>query len=393
MATLNIDNSNRTVFHHIVDVAMTKGKTHAARYYMESILNRLADYPREVVDILNFQDEDGETALTMAARCRSKRLVKILLDYGADPKVANKDGKTAEDYILEDERFRSSPILPSRAMSMSFRNSAAAFPPPNAPPNYAFAPANGDRPPLHYSVAGQKAATQGVNEMSTLFDTLAASFDQELRDKERDMNQANALLANIQSEILESQRAVAQLKSQAQNLGQAKQTLQELEDKLRVRMGNWYRMGWEKWISKEEERERFALDMNGGGHNGVHAPGEEGQSDLQALHASIPSDPDVIRAECERLRTELEQHKKRRKEMFDDFVKFKAEAGTGGRMPEYRRLIAGGCGGMTPAEVDEVIGTLLDVSRSVCSTSILLMHFRRIWKLKTRLQHGAVHDE
>jgi len=76
------------VFHHIVDVAMTKGKTHAARYYMETVLTRLADYPRELADIINFQDEDGETALTMAARCRSKRLVKILIDHGADPKIA-----------------------------------------------------------------------------------------------------------------------------------------------------------------------------------------------------------------------------------------------------------------------------------------------------------------
>ncbi|KAG8922322.1 hypothetical protein FRC01_014192, partial [Tulasnella sp. 417] len=31
-------------------------------------------------DIINFQDEDGETALTLAVRCRSKRLVKLLLE-------------------------------------------------------------------------------------------------------------------------------------------------------------------------------------------------------------------------------------------------------------------------------------------------------------------------
>jgi ankyrin repeat protein len=109
-STLNIDHSNKTVFHHIVDVALTKGKTHAARYYVETILNRLSDFPQELADIINFQDEDGETALTMAARCRSKRLVKLLIDHGADPKIPNREGKTAEDYILEDERFRASPI-------------------------------------------------------------------------------------------------------------------------------------------------------------------------------------------------------------------------------------------------------------------------------------------
>ncbi len=45
----------------------------------------------------------------MAARARSKRLVRLLLEHGADPKIRNKEGKNAEDYIIEDERFRSSP--------------------------------------------------------------------------------------------------------------------------------------------------------------------------------------------------------------------------------------------------------------------------------------------
>jgi transcription factor MBP1 len=134
-STLNIDQHNRTVFHHIVDVAMSKGKTHASRYYMETVLSRLADYPKELADVINFQDEDGETALTMAARCRSKRLVKILIDHGADPKIVNHDGKSTEDYILEDERFRSSPAPTSRLTHMSFRNAQAAFPPANALPN------------------------------------------------------------------------------------------------------------------------------------------------------------------------------------------------------------------------------------------------------------------
>ena len=36
-STPNIDRFNRTAFHHIVDVAMGKGKTH---YYMETLLGR-----------------------------------------------------------------------------------------------------------------------------------------------------------------------------------------------------------------------------------------------------------------------------------------------------------------------------------------------------------------
>jgi transcription factor MBP1 len=265
-STLNIDNYNRTVFHHIVDVAMSKGKTHAARYYMETVLNRLSDYPRELADIINFQDEDGETALTMAARCRSKRLVKLLIDHGADPKIANRDGKSTEDYILEDERFRSSPVMPSRALAMSFRNAQAAYPPAQVPAtmNYAFAPANGDRMPLHHSTAGQTASTRAITDMASMLDSLAASFDQELRDKERDLNQAHALLSNIQAEILESQRSVAQLKVKCQGLDDGRATLQEMGAELGAKMGKRYRLGWEKWVKNEEEREQAVRNAAGG---------------------------------------------------------------------------------------------------------------------------------
>ncbi|KAF5369794.1 hypothetical protein D9758_001378 [Tetrapyrgos nigripes] len=396
-STLNIDNYNRTVFHHVVDVAMSKGKTHAARYYMETILTRLADYPKELADVINFQDEDGETALTMAARCRSKRLVKILIDHGADPKIVNSDGKSTEDYILEDERFRSSPVPPSRAAGMSFRNAHAAFPNMNANSTYSYGMSSMDRPPLHHSVAGQRASTRCVNDMTSMLDSLAASFDQELREKERDSNQAHALLANIQAEILESQRAVGHLRAQADVLPITRQTMENLETELHSRMGRRYRLGWEKWSKDEEMRERNIREAAGGGLaltpatatfrveeepetevNEVAVGGEgaisrkrkspttetEDISDLVGLHSNIPTDPEELARACDTLRDEITQHRKRRKQLFDDLVSFQAEAGTSGRMAEYRRLIGAGCGGIPPSEVDQVLGMLLETLES-----------------------------
>ncbi|KAF9222059.1 apses-domain-containing protein [Gyrodon lividus] len=401
-STLNIDNYNRTVFHHIVDVAMSKGKTHAARYYMETVLNRLADYPKELADVINFQDEDGETALTMAARCRSKRLVKLLIDHGADPKIVNRDGKSTEDYILEDERFRSSPGPMSRLSAMSFRNAQAAYPLSTAaPPSMSVV---GERLPLRHSVAGQKASSRCVNEITSMLDSLAASFDRELQDKERDMNQAHALLQNIQQEILESHRAVNQLKTQAEGLQLAKGLLSELENQLLDKMGRRYRLGWEKWIKDEESREKSIRDMASEELNITLAtvpyrmddevegegtmetgkdkdadkgkgkrkllPQEEDITDLLALHVDVPNDPDAIRAACEAMREEVGNHCKRRKELFDELTAFQAEAGTGGRMAEYRRLIGAGCGGVSPSEVDNIIGMLLETLESEESSTV-----------------------
>jgi hypothetical protein len=388
-STLNIDNYNRTVFHHIIDVAMTKGKTHAARYYMETVLNRLSDYPRELADVINFQDEDGETALTLAARCRSRRLVKLLIDHGANPKVMNNDGKSAEDYILEDERLRSSPAPPSRMAAMSFRNAHAAYPPFGASLGYVFAPANGDKPPLHHSVAAQKASTRCVNDIAAMMDSLAASFDQELKEKERDITQAHAVLGNMQAEILESQRTVLQLKTQAEGLGQTKQYLNDLEIQLLDKMGRRYRLGWEKWLKGEEMREKQVRDAANGelfltpateffivdedADMDVSAEGEktngkrkakvmEDISDLVGLYSVTPTDPVQLRQDCELLREEITQHRKRRRIMFGELVAFQAEAGTSGQMGAYRRLIGAGCGGIPPAEVDAVLGMLLEVN-------------------------------
>ncbi|KAF9268241.1 transcription factor [Marasmius fiardii PR-910] len=391
-STLNIDNYNRTVFHHVIDVAMSKGKTHAARYYMETILARLADYPRELADVINFQDTDGETALTMAARCRSKRLVKLLIDHGADPKVINLDGKNAEDYILEDERFRSSPVPTSRAAAMSFRNAQAAFPPGHGSTSYSLAPSTGDRPPLHYSAAAQRASTRCVNDMTSMLDSLASSFDQELRDKERDTTQAHALLNNIRAEILESQRTVAVLRAQSDNLVHTQQTLVNLDSELHSRMGRRYRLGWEKWVKDEEDRERAIRDAAGGSLALTPATAtfrveeEEAEGDLQerdrpktkrkaytqsedisdliALHSDIPSDPEALKRACDSIRDDIGRHRKRRKELFDELVTFQAEAGTSGRMADYRKLIATGCGGLPLTEVDSVLGVLLETLES-----------------------------
>jgi transcription factor MBP1 len=388
-STLNIDNYNRTVFHHIVDLAMSKGKTHAARYYMEMVLNRLSNYPKELADVINFQDEDGETALTLAARCRSKRLVKLLIDHGADPKLVNHDGKSTEDYILEDERFRNSPPMSSRGVSMSFRNAQAAYPSLSGLPGFPFAPTNGDRPPLHHSVAAQKASTRCVNDMMSMLDSLASAFDQELKDKERDTNQAHALLTNIQAEILESQRTVAHLKQQAEELPQAQQHLKELESELSRKMGRRCRLGWEKWVKDEEVREKTIRDAANGelvvtqetatyhvdddipdvdatnkerlkGKRKL-SPQSEDISDLLELYASTPTDPVSLQQVCNALREEIGSLRKRRKDMFDELVTFQAEAGTGGRMSEYRRLIGAGCGGIPPSEVDHALGMLLEV--------------------------------
>ncbi|KAF9194669.1 hypothetical protein BGZ51_008600 [Haplosporangium sp. Z 767] len=96
-----IDKNDQTVFHHIAVTAGMRGKVHASRYYMECLLDKLAQHPSELASIINVQDVVGDTALTIAARVANKKIVRLLLDAGADPKIRNKSGRNADDFLQD----------------------------------------------------------------------------------------------------------------------------------------------------------------------------------------------------------------------------------------------------------------------------------------------------
>ena len=101
-------------------------------------------------------------------------------------------------------------------------------------------------PRLHHSTIAQRASGKATSDMVNLLDSLLASFGNELIDKERGLNQAHALLGNIQTEIGESQRTALALKEQAANLSHAKQNLLKIEGEALAKMVGSYRLGWEK---------------------------------------------------------------------------------------------------------------------------------------------------
>jgi transcription factor MBP1 len=293
-STLNIDKSNRTVFHHIADVALSKGKTHAARYYMETILLHLEDFPRELEDVINFQDEDGETALTLASRARSKRLIRALLDHGADPKIKNRDGKCAEDYILEDERFRSSPTLGDR-----LRN--------GAPEVAHFAPQ------LYHSTAAKMAAGKYVTDVAEMLNSLAQGFDAELQGKEREVNQAEGLLETLKTDIEEAKRTLAEVSQRNAAIEAEQQRVLSLETQLKGNMAQKYRQSWEAWLARHEERQR---EWEAAGK-----PDVPEFADVVALNAAASPDEDRT------LLAEIVQGKRNRAALFKQFVTQQAEVG------------------------------------------------------------------
>ncbi|WFD27382.1 Transcription factor mbp1 (MBF subunit p120) [Malassezia nana] len=324
---LNIDRNDRTVFHHVVDLALSRGKPHASRYYLETMVLRLAEYGEQLADILNFQDDEGETPLTMAARARSKRLVRLLLEHGADPKIRNKEGKNAEDYIVEDERFRASPLRPGHTPA----------PGPSAAP--------------HSSEAGQRAAGRSVGLVSTLLHDLADSYDTELSVLERKLAHAQSLLVQIQSEMADSARAEASLHADGA-LADNAAAVAELEDRYaHARRAHSHAEAARDWdavqalvqAARPDGRLGEAPNADAATQALVAAPQGSWREELAQLLTRA-------RAAADRL---AEQHTQHRMAVRDE--------GAGRTMTLYRRLIAAGCGGISPGEVDGVVGVLRDL--------------------------------
>lgn len=100
-----IDNSHRTVLHHIAAVAGIKGRSASANTYLSTLLAWMAtiESPDQIRDFVNIQDVNGDTALNVAARVGNKNIVKLLLDAGADKTKANKLGLRPGDFGVQVE--------------------------------------------------------------------------------------------------------------------------------------------------------------------------------------------------------------------------------------------------------------------------------------------------
>lgn len=350
---LNIDRNDRTVFHHVVDLALSRGKPHAARYYMETMINRLADYGDQLADILNFQDDEGETPLTMAARARSKRLVRLLLEHGADPKIRNKEGKNAEDYIIEDERFRSSP---SRTGPAGIEFGADGLP---VLPTTSF----------HTSEAGQRTAGRAVTLMSNLLHSLADSYDSEINTAEKKLTQAHGLLKQIQTEIEDSAKVAEGLHHEAKGVEEERKRVDALQLALKHGINKRARDDLERrWAEGKEAIKRARLQaglepsalLDSNAVNKQDTAAEAGVADAKKLIEGLPAGTDIKTAIAD-LKKQLGEVQEKRTELVDKFVTRAREQGTGRTMAAYRRLIAAGCGGIAPDEVDAVVGVLCEL--------------------------------
>lgn len=209
------DNGGRTVLHHIAVTAGVKGRSAAARYYLESLLEFIAR-GRGSVNLIYFrnhvldaQDQYGDTALNIAARVGNKSLVDMLQDLSADAYLPNKLGLRAIDFDIGRQNVPSPPR-----------------------PQTTTAPTTSQK---------SKDILQGIipswprlmKEMHAILDGLTNDFTTEIAQKQQFLDEAHANLKEKTRELTDTRRKLHLLKEQTTVFEELQKKAKNLDQAIR----------------------------------------------------------------------------------------------------------------------------------------------------------------
>lgn len=346
-----------TVFHHISNTTISKKKYQCARYYMDCILNKMAEVlsPDQIERILNEQDNQGDTAITIAARNGARKCVRSLIGRNAAVDIPNLANITADQLIVQlnnrrQERARQLSSSPFQAADLA-STIGGAVQPPNAIPFDPLIPHTSleaslepednvyrSEPALKLTSLITPAFTSKVKQLATAIDAEIAEKDAELAEAQRVVNMRQA--------------EIEQLKRQAEEL-RAKEpedpaSVAELDEALDAQL-------------QEVEAECISL---------LEA---EQKRNLDTLYRSpvseVPTGPeDASLDEESLLRLQLKyarqiiQLQEQRRELVQEVTGHLARAGLGeGKQLQYKKLITGALGvreeeleGLLPEIVEEL---------------------------------------
>lgn len=206
------DESGCTVIHHAAIMKSGRVTSHScSRYYLDNIMNKLQEtHPPDFVQhLIDAQDNNGNTALHLAAKENARKCIRALLGRGASTDIPNADGVRAEDLIQELNASRnpkerapqrsSSPFAPDSQRRTSFRDAIA------------------ETTTKHAVTYNSEAANTVQNKIAPLvldkFQALAQSYDEEWKDKNEAEVEARRILGNTQNELAIVHTQIAELEA------------------------------------------------------------------------------------------------------------------------------------------------------------------------------------
>ncbi|KAF1807556.1 hypothetical protein V8B55DRAFT_1593327 [Mucor lusitanicus] len=342
----NIDKKDQTVFHHTAAMSDWKGKIYASRYYMECLINKLKNNQSELISILNVQDTNGDTALTIAAKIGNRRLIKLMIDAGASTEIANEDGMTPKDYFGEIEK------------SMAARASATSPPPLTSSPSEAGGSTMNEADTRQVLKSRVEAMFKHVTSdpstappISEFFDDFAESYEKDLVSREK-MLQKKKIELNLYTRRLEETKKILLSANSSEEDAEIAAIMQKVETHgkaLESKLRRWLQFNQKetlKLLQEKYSKEQDDLDANGN-TNDDKPPSPPILNTVQELQTS-----------ASKLKDELKRLQSSRKTHVDTLIEIRC------RLPpkkyqDYKRLISTCCN-VAYENVEDMLTPLLE---------------------------------
>ncbi|KAG9326892.1 hypothetical protein KVV02_001416 [Mortierella alpina] len=203
-----VDRKNRTLLHHIAIAAGIRGRAPASHYYMECLFEWIARNGGDFSSLIDVQDKNGDTALTITARIGDRYLSKLLIDVGANRELENKVGLKAADFGVDG--------VPTGPYEKPFAQ--RVYTPSTGP--------SADTPKEAQNVKRVKDLMSVVQKM---LDELDAEFSQEIIVRNRQLEETQDHLRSATRSLTEMRKSIKNCRQQALELEEAQHKIRNLE--------------------------------------------------------------------------------------------------------------------------------------------------------------------
>ncbi|EEY22442.1 transcriptional regulator swi6 [Verticillium nonalfalfae] len=215
------DAKGRTALHHIAMTSAVKGRNAASRYYLESLLEwvvrqgsqgraTLSDAAakgrdaeggtsgsqsqqqkmgigRFMMEVVNVQDNSGDTALNIAARIGNRSIISQLLEVHADPHIANKAGLRPLDFGIGGDAAEDN-INGTNGDANTEKNGAAPS-----------------------SQKSRESSDEIISSITHLLHETSSTFQAEIKSKQASIDSLHAVLRTSTTQLADARRTLETL--------------------------------------------------------------------------------------------------------------------------------------------------------------------------------------
>lgn len=363
---LHVDRQGQTLLHHIASTAANRSRISCTRYYMEMFLAKLSEIQdsKKIADFVNRGDINGDTALHIASRNGSRKLIKVLLHYHASPQLENKIGRTPHDYIFDLDSQRqmatssSPPYTPNQnyqMMPMVVYGDPSMYPQSmmmqqqqqQQQQQQLQQPIMGlqqNKQQQHVSEAAAEATGNMPTAVNELLEELAHTFDADLQDRDNDIDQIRQLLESVKQKVISAREIqIPMLRAQLGSQGINSVELEREHEIVIQRTKELYHIferNQAKDLAELVQSEEIAIQME--------------------LTEQLKMQGAFDTSQQKSLELRLRELQEDRNNFVHEVVELSANSGAREKMKEYRHLLAMCCD-MREDEIDGLLDGITQV--------------------------------